>query len=295
MTVAVQSFSDDEPRARALAATLGVEFGRIELHTFPDGETLPTVPIWADTVLAYLPLNHPNDKLVSLLLAVDAWRRAGVRRLVLVAPYLCYMRQDAVFAAGQPLSRGVIGGLLGRAFDRIVTVEAHLHRTRDLSEMFGGVRAESIGAAEVLAKVFAPALPDTVVVGPDAESAPWTEAVARALGVGGLVLRKQRLGDRAVRIEAPPSGAVTGRSVLLVDDICSSGGTLVAAVEALRSAGACTVDLAVVHALFNGAVERRLRAAGVDLIVSTDSVPHPSNAATLVPLLARALIDEVAP
>jgi ribose-phosphate pyrophosphokinase len=292
VNVAVHAFAEDEVPARALAAALGVAFAPIGLHVFPDGEVLPTVMPGSRVVLAYRSLDRPNDKLVSLLLAADAWRRAGVERLVLVAPYLCYLRQDAVFAPGQPLSRDVIAALLGPRFDRVVTVEAHLHRTRDLSAVFG-VRADSLPAAAMLAKVLGPPPPDLVVVGPDAESAAWTAEVADALGVPSLVMRKRRLGDRSIRLDAPDPERLAGRPVMLVDDICSSGSTLVAAAEAVGAAGAAQIDLAVTHALFGVQVERRLRAAGVGRIVSTDSVSHPSNAAPLAPLLARAMADEV--
>lgn len=290
--ISVQAFADDEVPARALAAALGAPFGLIDLRTFPDGELLPTTPPPTRTVLAYRSLHHPNEKLIGLLLAVDAWRRAGVERLVLVAPYLCYLRQDAVFAAGQPLSRDVMGELLGPRFHRIVTVEAHLHRTLDLAAVFG-TQAQSLSSAEPLAQAIGPSDPPPLLVGPDSESAAWVAALAVRLGAETLVFRKVRLDDRNVRLEADDLGRARGRRVVIVDDVCSSGGTLIAAAQALRGAGAASIEVAVAHALFDAGAERRLHAEGVSRIVSTDSVPHPTNAAPLAPLLARALTDEI--
>ena len=179
--VAVQAFVDQAVPAGALAAAFGVPFESITLHRFPDGELMPVTPHPARTVLVYCSLDRPNDKLIALLLAADPWRRQEVERLVLVAPYLCYMRQDAVFAPGQPLSRDVVCGLLGAAFDRLVCIEAHLHRTRSLADAFGGIEAEDLSAADPLAQALAgPERP--VVVGPDVESEPWVRRIAERVG-----------------------------------------------------------------------------------------------------------------
>lgn len=287
MSAVVQAFAEDEGPARRLAEALDVELGLVELHEFPDGETLPTVPGAAPTVIVYRSLDRPNAKLVPLLQACDAWRRGGAERLVLVAPYLCYLRQDAVFAPGQPLSRDVILPLLGARFDRVVTVDPHLHRTDDLAAVMG-VPVTTLSAGLVLAAALGGG-GDPVVIGPDSESEPWTRVVADALAAPSLTLSKVRTGDREVAVSLPDPGRVRGRRAILVDDICSSGGTLELAARHLREAGAASVEVAVTHALFDAAAETRLQLAGVRRILSTDSCPHPTNAAPLAPLLASAL------
>jgi len=292
IAVAVQAFVDQAAPAGALAGALDAPFEAIALHRFPDGELMPVAPRPARTVIVYCSLDHPNDKLIALLLAADAWRRQGVERLVLVAPYLCYLRQDAVFRPGEPLSRDVICGLLGTAFDRVVSVDAHLHRTRSLSEAFGGIEAEDLSAAGPLADVLVG--PDRpVVVGPDAEAEPWVRRIAERIGGEVLLFRKTRRGDAQVWLQAPDLGPVRGRPVILVDDICSSGATLTVAAGLLRAAGAASIGVGIVHALFDSDTEARLKAAGIQRIVSTDSVLHATNRASLAELLAKALRDEV--
>jgi ribose-phosphate pyrophosphokinase len=290
--LAMQAFADQAEPAAELATALAIPFETIALHHFPDRELMPMVPGPAETVIVYCSLDHPNDKLIALFLAADAWRRIGVKRLVLVAPYLCYMRQDQVFRSGEPLSRDVVCGLLGSRFDRVLTVDAHLHRTRDLSAAFGGARAEDLSAAGPLALALAG--PDRpLVVGPDVESEPWVRRVAEHVGGEALVFRKTRRGDARVRLQAPDLAPARGRAVMLVDDICSSGATLTVAAGLLREAGAASIDVGVVHALFSAETEARLRAAGVRRIVSTNSVRHPTNSAHLAEVLAAALRDEV--
>ena len=139
--------------------------------TNPDGESLVRVRVAADEVIVVRSLHDPDAKLVPLLLAADALRRAGARRAILVAPYLPYMRQDRVFRRGEPLSQRVVGRLLGEAFDRVLTVEAHLHRTRRLGDVVT-CPARSVSAAPLLARwcLAHPAV--QLVVGPDEESEP---------------------------------------------------------------------------------------------------------------------------
>lgn len=289
MITAVHAFEDERAPAQRLADALGVQLRLIELHVFPDGESLPRVEPGHGTVALYRSLDRPDAKLMPLLLAADALRRAGASRLVLVAPYLCYLRQDMVFEPGQPLSRDVLGRLLGERFDAVITVEPHLHRTPDLTPVFGGTPVVSLSATGPLAAALSPILPGAVVVGPDSESARWVEALARLLAADSFTFDKVRHGDLDVDLVAKGLGRVEGRHVVLLDDICSSGATLEAALRQLRDLGAALVDLAVAHALFDPAAEARLRRAGARRIISTDSCLHPTNAAPLAPLLADAL------
>lgn len=292
MTVQVHGFPGDEGPVARLATALGVPSAIVDVKTFPDGETLPTVPVTrATTVIVYRALNQPNTRLVPLLQAADAWRRAGVARLVLVAPYLAYLRQDAVFAPGQPLSRDLICRWLGGAFDRLVTVQAHLHRTASLTETLG-IPATNIDIGGDLAAL-AGAGERLLIVGPDSESRPWVEAAAVRLGADWTAFDKQRLGDREVRLSLDVTAKVAGRATLLLDDICSSGGTLVQAIHHLRQAGAASIDVAVAHALFDAEALARLREAGARRIVSSDSILHSTNALDLTGRLADVLRSEI--
>ncbi|MGE5501764.1 MAG: ribose-phosphate diphosphokinase [Ignavibacteriales bacterium] len=285
------AFPDEAAPAGRLATALGVELCLIDVHQFPDGETLPTVPGADPTTAIYRSLDRPDPKLMPLLLAADAARRAGAERLVLVCPYLCYLRQDAVFAPGQPVSRDVICGLLGRAFDRVVTVDAHLHRTKDLSAVMGAP-ADDLSAAEPLADALKGEPP--LVIGPDSESAPWAQRIADRLGGELLVFEKERDGDRQVTLTAPDLSKVKGRRAVIVDDVASSGTTILAATQTLKRAGAASIEVGVVHALFTPEVGEQMKVAGVSRMVSTDSVAHPTNAAPLADILAEALKEELA-
>lgn len=292
--VCIHAFADEAAAAERFATALGVAPQFVVTHLFDDGEIAPRTPPAAKTVIVYRSLANPNARLVELMLACDAWRRGGAQRLVLVAPYLCYMRQDAAFAPGEPISQRVIGKLLGELFERIVTVDAHLHRTPRLEDVFVDIECENLHAADAIAAhLGAENLPgNLLVLGPDSEAAPWVEALAGRVGRACATLAKARLGDHDVVISLPDGIEISGRPILLVDDVCTSGGTLAAAARVLHARDAEVVDAIVTHALFSTTAAARLSAAGLRSIRSTDSCLHPTNAIPLATLLAEAVRKE---
>lgn len=292
--VALQSLPSSKRDATRLATRLGVPFHEIRTHLFPDGEMRVTVGPAASTTIIYASLDRPNDKLVALMFAAEALLREGAKRLVLLAPYLCYMRQDAAFHTGEAISQRVIGPLLARCVDRVITVDAHLHRTPDIRAVFPGIQSDNLSAMPAISDALRKAVldPATVVVGPDTESRPWVGDLAGRLGLSHIIAQKTRRGDRSVAIEF--QNLVPGRPALIVDDIVSSGGTMIACARALSAAGATTIDAVVTHALFPEALWGEMASSGIRSIRSTNSVPHSTNAIVLDELFVDALKDEMA-
>ncbi len=282
-------FPDYGPQARALAERLGCEYGQVAVHRFPDGESLVQLPErLPEEILVCRTLAHPNDKLVELLLTATTARELGARHLTLVAPYLCYMRQDTAFAPGQAVSQRIIGGWLAGLFDAVVTVDPHLHRTGRLDEAVPARRAVAASAARLIGDFLIQRLRDPMIVGPDAESEQWVRAVAWPHGLRHVVAHKDRHGDREVAISIPAFDPHAG-DVVLVDDVASTGETLIEAARVLKSRGVERLHAVVVHALLIDDALERIRAAGVQNFWSTDSIPHPSNVIELAPLLADAV------
>jgi ribose-phosphate pyrophosphokinase len=292
---ALQSLPSCAADARRLAALLGLPLQEIALHRFPDGEMCVTVGRAAATTIIYASLDQPNDKLIAILFAAEALRRAGATRLVLLAPYLCYMRQDAAFHEGEAISQRAVGRLIAATVDRVITVDAHLHRTAEIAAVFPGIEAENLSAMPAIAGALRTAGidPATIVVGPDAESRPWVSDLAGRLGLADTVAQKIRRGDRSVEIGFADPTLLNGRPVLLVDDIVSSGGTLMTCAKALKAAGATTIDAVITHALFPPEMAAAFANAGIGSIRSTSSVPHPTNAIPLDDILATSLRREI--
>jgi ribose-phosphate pyrophosphokinase len=288
------AFEDEWDQAQALAAASGMRLGRIGRHRFPDGElrlTLPT-PLPARTALLRC-LAWPNEKLVELLLVSRTARDLGVGHLTLVAPYVGYMRQDIAFVPGEAVSQRIVGGFLAQLFDCVLTVDPHLHRIERLQEAIPIEAAVALPAAPRIGAHLREHCPDALVVGPDEESEQWVRKAAGAAGLEWAVARKTRLGDREVHIELPER-ELAGRAIVLLDDVASTGTTLARAARAIRAAGATRIDVVVTHGLFVGDALAILADCGVGRVWSTDSIRHPTNAISVVPLLAQALTARAA-
>lgn len=288
---AIQYLSPARSDAERLASRLGVSAHEIALHRFPDAELRVTIGPAATTTIIYAPLDRPNDKLIALLFAAEALRRNGAKRLVLVAPYLCYMRQDAAFQKGEAISQKVVGRLLANVVDRVITVDAHLHRTTDIRDVFPGIEADNLAAMPTIAEALRTSGidPKSIVVGPDAESWLWVSNLAARLGLDHAIAQKVRRSDREVEIRFQDDKLFAGRPVLLIDDIVSSGGTLIACAKSLAAAGASAIDAIVTHALFNSALASDLARNGIRSVRSTNSVQHPTNAIILDDIFVEAL------
>nr|WP_277346019.1 ribose-phosphate diphosphokinase [Sneathiella chinensis] len=283
-----------EAPARQLAAHLDVPCHPIHIHTFPDGESRVRIHPVTGTALLFVSLDRPNEKLIQTLFAAGALKENGADRIVLVAPYLCYMRQDTAFEAGDAVSQRLMAGILSGFFDRIVTVDPHLHRIHSLREIFPDCETDALGAAPLIADLLAaePASGPRILVGPDSESEQWVRAIADRAGLPFTVATKQRFNDRDVAVSLPETPPLHNVHAILIDDILSSGGTLSRCANAVLKAGARKVEVIVVHDLGDSAVRDKLQKDGIARLRSTDSVPAPSNALPLAPLLADALINE---
>lgn len=284
------AFDDERTLATALADALGVPLALVQRHRFPDGESrLRLPPALPAELLLLRGLHQPNDKLVELLIAAPAARALGAQRIVLVSPYLAYMRQDMAFTPGEAVSQRHIAALLATQVDGLITVDPHLHRIASLDEVMPGCRSRALSAAPLLGAWVARQVPGALLLGPDEEALQWVAAAGQAQGLDHAVCVKQRFGDHDVRVALPPGLALAGRAVVLMDDVASTGSTLVEAATAALAAGAASVDVAVTHGLFVGDALARLHAAGVRQVWSSDAVPHASAVVPIAGLLADAI------
>jgi ribose-phosphate pyrophosphokinase len=274
VTATLHYFVANEGEARRLALALAIACEPVDVRHFPDGESLVRVSKASPEALLFCSLDHPDAKLVQVLLAASALRDLGASRVVLIAPYLGYMRQDQAFASGEAVSQRVIGSLITSAFEALITVDPHLHRTPSLAAVVPGIVAINVSAAGTIARAIAAIVaPDTILVGPDAESRPWVEAVAAPLGLEVMIGAKVRHGDRKVEIELRDKRRASGRPVMLVDDLISSGGTLIACARQLLDAGATQVGAVATHCLASKDDLESLAAGGISPVLATDTVP----------------------
>lgn len=281
-------FAEGAQPATRLAHDLEYGAAEVEVHHFPDGESRVRVEAAAPVAILYRSLDHPNGRLIELLLAAAALRDNGAQRVVLVVPYLAYMRQDIAFRPGEAISQRVIGALLATHFDGVITVDPHLHRIRSLTQIMPGIPTQVVSAGRLLAQAIDTA-DRPLLVGPDSESRQWVAQIAQTAGLEFAIGEKRRDGDRTVAIAFPDIDRVAGQRVVLVDDVIASGETLAQSAGLLRAAGASRIDAIATHCLAGPADLARLNAAGIATIRATDTVAGPMADIPIAPLLAQAI------
>jgi ribose-phosphate pyrophosphokinase len=279
-------FADYETPAKNLADTLKIEYASVEIHRFPDGESKLTLPVdLPETVAFCRSLNLPNSKLIELLIAAQNARQHGALEIILIAPYLCYMRQDIAFNPGEAVSQKIIGKFIAEHFDAVLTVDAHLHRIHDLHEAIPVNQAINLSAAELIGEYVKAHVENPLLLGPDEESKQWVQSAAKIGDFEFGVALKKRMGDRSVNISLPDI-SFANRNVVIIDDMASTGQTIIETAKELFQRKAQNVCCAVTHALFYEQVTERMQQAGIQSVWSTDSVQHPTNNIPLAKLLA---------
>jgi ribose-phosphate pyrophosphokinase len=280
----------NEELAARLSTHIGGDLGAIENRQFPDGETYVRLlaEVQARSVVLVCTLNRPDEKAMRLLFACAAARNLGATRIGLVAPYLSYMRQDKRFLAGEAMTSNAFAALLSSNVDWLVTVDPHLHRRSSLSEIYSIPTTVCHAAPKLSAWIRANAA-NAIVIGPDSESEQWVREVADGAGVPFVTLEKTRHGDRDVEIRLPNMERWRDHQPVLVDDIISSGRTMEVAIKQLAAQGFAAPIVLGVHGLFADDAVDRLKASGAMQIVSTNSVPHASNAIDIADVMVNAI------
>lgn len=270
----------NEPIGASLLAALGAEAVDFSTRSFPDGETYLRIDsdVRQRAVAVLSTLRNPDAGFLPLVFLSDTLRELGARAIGLVAPYLAYMRQDRRFRPGEALTSASFGRRLSEQFDWMVTVDPHLHRRRSLGEIYS-IPTAVVHAAPLLTRWIRDEVSEPLVVGPDEESEQWVRAVAEGVPCPHTVLRKARHGDRDVSVsDFHATGGHAGRTPVLVDDIISSARTMIETVAQCARAGGRAPVCVGIHGVFAAGAFEALQSAGAARVVTTNTIPHPTNA-----------------
>lgn len=290
MSVLLVAYPGSESLSQSLLTALNAEPLSVELRHFPDSEIYLRVlgKVADKIVLVACRLDRPNDRVLGLFLLASTLKQLGARRVILVAPYLPYMRQDTSFRSGESISANHFAKFISSAFDALVTVDPHLHRLSSLSAIFD-IPALAVHAAPAIAGWIAENIDRPIIVGPDAESAQWVADVAKLVGCPHVVLAKTRTGDRAVEIALPNAERLRNHTSVLLDDMVSTGHTMIAVAKRIKDAGERPPVCIAVHAIFADDAYNELLAAGIARVVTCNTVAHMTNGIDVVPLIAQAI------
>lgn len=284
------SLFDNSEIPQEIAAACEFELGNIVLRPFPDKETYVQIKstVKDRTVVMFATLNNPNHKLAPLIFAAETARELGAKEIILIAPYLPYMRQDKQFNPGEGVTSKYFASLISKSFDKLITVDPHLHRRRSLDEIYT-TPSTVLHASDAVARWINKQIEHPVLVGPDQESLQYVADVAQRIQAPFIVLKKIRKADRHVEISVPQIEQYKSCTAVLVDDIISTGHTMAETAKHLINLKMKPPVCVGIHGVFAEKGYETLMDAGVERVVTSNSIHHSSNAIDLSPMLAKAL------
>jgi len=277
--------SANRPLAEAIGRYVDVPLGQAEIGRFSDGEVQVEITenVRGGDVFVIQSICTPgNDHLMELLLMLDAFKRASARRITAVVPYYGYARQDRKVAPRVPISAKLVADLITTAgASRVLTVDLHAGQIQG----FFDVPVDNVYATPVLLEYLRGRIGrrDVTVISPDAGGVERARAFAKRLDANLAIIDKRRARPNEVA-EMQIIGEVDGRVAVIVDDMVDTAGTLAAAAEAVRGAGAPLVLACATHPVLSGNAIPRLAKSSIDELIVTDTIPLRPEATKLAKL-----------
>jgi len=273
--------------SESLVKRLRAEQGQICHRHFPDGESYVRLDSGVKNreVLFIADLHNPDCKILPLLFAANTAKDLGAARVGLVAPYLPYMRQDKAFQKGEAISSHSFARLLSDSFGWLVTIDPHLHRVENLADLYT-LNSIALSAMQPIVSWIENHVINPLIIGPDIESHQWASSLAQGLKAPFIVAHKTRSGDRSIEIDMPDITSFKDHVPIVIDDIISTGTTLIKTIKALKPFNLNPPICIAVHALMQVGIEEELRRAGASQVITTNTIVHSSNQITIDSLIS---------
>ena len=271
----VFSGNANRPLANAICDYIGIELGKSIVSTFPDGETFVKIEenVRGEDVFIVQPTSPPtNHNYMELFIMMDALRRASAKRITVVLPFYGYARQDRKDQPRVPITAKLVANLIVAAgASRILTMDLHAQQIQG----FFDIPVDHLYAAPVMYDyIRSKGLKNLVVVSPDVGGLKMAHAYSQVLESGLAIVAKRR--KSATDVESMAIiGEIRGKTILMVDDLTETAGTLTAAAVLLKQKGAKRILACVSHAILNDLGIERLRKSNIDELVTTDTVFRP--------------------
>jgi ribose-phosphate pyrophosphokinase len=284
-----------------IAREMGMRLAEMDITRFADGEFDVKIgeSVRGHDVFLIQPTCHPvSENLVQLFIILDALRRASASRITAVIPYYGYQRKEKKTQPRDPISAKLISNVIELAgANRVICVDLHAEAIQG----FFDIPVDALTATKILARhVRERHGHDVVVVSPDTGGAERARRLARLLDAPIAVIDKRRPKDDAIEV-VNVIGDVAGMRAVIVDDLISTGSTLIGAAHALRDKGAVGVDVVATHGVLTDGSLQRLQEAPIDEICVTDTIPFPNGQRSfddapklrilsVAPLIAEAIV-----
>ncbi|MBS3123527.1 ribose-phosphate diphosphokinase [Candidatus Woesearchaeota archaeon] len=279
--------------AQRLAKSLKVKFSPLNIGSFPDGDIYLrfNTQLNKQTVVIVNSFQPESNKaLFNIVFAAQTAKDLGAKKVILVAPYLAYMRQDKRFNPGEAISSKIMARLLNDSIDKIITIDPHLHRYKSLKDIFT-IQTKKLTTNPLIAHYVKKHIKNSLIMGPDWESYQWAEDIAKEIKVKNTVLAKTRYSSRHVSVEMKDPQSLKNKNIVIVDDIISTGHTMIEAAKKAKQKGAKSIIAIGVHGLFvENALDKMKKY--FDQIITTNCIEHKTNKIDILPLLVEEIKHE---
>lgn len=271
----IVSCSHGKHLGHSIADKLNKKHSELITDKFPDGELrirFNTELKSKSVILVQSFYKDISNCIVEAILAAKTANELGAKKVILVAPYFPYLRQDKRFHKGEAISQNIIAGLIDKYFDEVYILDPHLHRKGKLGEIFK-IKAEKLTANALIADYIKKNIKNPVIMGPDEESYKWAKNVADMLGAESRILRKKRYSSYHVEVKLNKSIDLKNKNAIIVDDIVSTGHTILESAKILKRLGAKKVYCICVHGIFADNALKKLKKAGIN-VASTNTIQN---------------------
>ncbi|MGV3740588.1 MAG: ribose-phosphate diphosphokinase [Gammaproteobacteria bacterium] len=283
------SFPKNKVFARLLANKLPIEEGKLIIKRFPDGESYVRIQsvVTNKIVIIFCTLNNPNKMILPLMFTAQTLKELGAKKIILISPYLAYMRQDKRFKSGEAISSHLFAKFISNWVDYLITIDPHLHRIRDLAKIFS-IPVVTLHATQEITQWIKENIKFPFLIGPDSESEQWVSEIAHQLGASYIICKKNRLSDHTVKMDIPQF-SITHEVLVLMDDIISTGSSMLAILKQLSLQNYNNIICLAVHPLLNKKTKNNLLTSGAKAIVTCNTIPDSTNQINMVDLIAQHL------
>lgn len=274
MSIGVKIFAGraSENLATRIATSYGVQLGDVKVSDFSDGEFQPSFEetVRGQDVFIVQSTMPPTDNMFELLLMIDAAKRASARKIIAVIPYFGFARQDRKDKPRVAIGAKLIANMLMAAgVDRVMTMDLHADQIQGFFE----VPVDHLYASTIfLPEIERLNTGNLIMAAPDAGGAKRANSYAKKLDTGLAICHKQRKRANEVA-EMTVIGDVSGKDVILIDDMCDTAGTLTKAADLFMERGAKSVRAFCTHAVLSGPAFERIEESNLTELIVTDTIP----------------------
>jgi len=254
------------------------DLGTLFMRSFPDQESYIKYDcsLVNRDLIIIATLDKPDVKFLSLIFALKTARDLGAKRIGLVLPYLPYMRQDTVFTPGEAVTSKYFAALLSDNIDWLLTIDPHLHRYHSLNEIYS-IPSYVLHTTHLISGYIQKNITHPIIIGPDKESEQWVATIAKTIKSPYQISEKIRTSDTEVQIHFSELTRYQNYTPVIVDDIISTGNTMIETIKYMQSIKMKAPVCIGVHALFVKEAYTSILAAGAQSIITCNTIEHISN------------------